>query len=51
MAMLTGGRKEWKWISRTYFRKDEFVPVHVMKENRRSRGIVPRILNLGDRWM
>jgi len=49
--MLTGGRKEWKSISRTYFRKDEVVPVHVMKVNRRSTGIAQRIVNLGNRWM
>ena len=49
--MLIGGTEEWKSISKTYFRKDEDVPVHVMKATRRSRGIAPRILNLGKRWM
>jgi hypothetical protein len=30
--------------------KGKVIPVHAMKAYRRSRGIAPRILNLGTRW-
>jgi hypothetical protein len=28
----------------------KFIPLHIMKTNQGSRGIVPHILNIGTRW-